>query len=113
MNVKRICDWELEDHLGLDETPTVVLFIKAGEPSHRTARREFRQIAISRPDARFYEVDLLENPSLAAKFSIRTLPLTLVFAGGVEVARHAGSFQVGTVEGILDHPPEEDGENGG
>lgn len=120
MRITRISDWDLEERLGLDSRPIVVTFMRAGERGHRAIREELQYLADSYPDARFYDVDLLENPSLEGKFDLRRgqeglrLPLTLVFMEGVEKARHAGALLVRVVERALGPPPEpDDGEGGG
>jgi hypothetical protein len=92
MKVKQIGDWTLEDRLAAGGPPVVVLFRMAEGRVDRFRQADFRRIAEEHPEASFYEVDLIENPSLRAKYSIFTTPLTVVFVDGVEVARHPGPF---------------------
>jgi hypothetical protein len=116
MKVTRICDWDLEDRLAIDRHPIVVMFLMTGEKGLQSPRGELHALADSYPDARFYEIDLLENPSLIQRLELRprffplALPMTLVFVGGVEKARHVGSLLVGVVEQILGPPPDPDPE---
>ena len=115
MKVARSSDWDLEDRIAIDHRPIVAMFVKAGERGQEVPREELKHLADSYPDARFYETDLLENPSLVGKFALKKrfspfkLPVTLVFVGGAEKARHFGSLLVGAVERVLGpHPDLED-----
>ena len=118
MKVTRISDWDLEDRLGMDHRPIVVMFFRTGEIGLRPPREELQYLADSYPDARFFEVDLLENPSLVRKLGLQkrftrfVLPLTVVFVEGVEKARHVGSLLVGVVEQVLGPHPDPDFEEG-
>ena len=119
MKITQISDWTLEDRLADVPRPIVVTFMRTGERGPDHFREELKYLAESYPDARFYEVDLVENPSVEAKYLLRKknpllrLPLTLVFVGGVERARHAGPLLVRSVEKALGpHPePGDDGED--
>ena len=51
-----------------------------------------RRVAEEHPEANFYEIDLIENPSIKTKYSISAQPVVLVFVDGTEVARHGGPF---------------------
>jgi len=118
MNVTRICDWDLEDRLAMDHHPIVVMFLKTGEKGMKSPREELQSLAPSYPDARFFEIDLIENPSLIERLGLcprffpLVLPMTLVFVEGVEKARHIGSLLVGVVEQILGPPPHPDDPDG-
>jgi len=118
MTVTRIGDWGLEDRLGMDHHPIIVMFSRTGENGPHPPREELQYLAASYPEARFFEVDLLENPSLVRKlglqkrFSLLILPLTVVYVEGVEKARHVGSLLVGVVEQVLGPHPDPDFEEG-
>jgi thiol-disulfide isomerase/thioredoxin len=101
MRIEQIGDWALEDRLAAGGKPIVVRFFEMGLKSGVTARREFKRVASDHPDARFYEVDLVENPSLAERYAISKTPMVLVFVDGVEVARHVGTLLAPTVDRIL------------
>jgi hypothetical protein len=101
MKVPRISDWTLEDRLFLDGPPLVVMFLEADKRAADLRRWEFRRVAREHPDARFVEVDLIENPSMAQRYSITAAPSVLVFIHGVEVARHTGAHLEATVDRIL------------
>ena len=97
MNVRQISDWALEDRLAIDGSPLVVLFLESGRRAGDVRRYEFRRAAREHPDVAFVEVDLVENPSLAARYSIRETSVVLVFVRGAEAARHS----VGPLEATL------------
>lgn len=90
MNIRQIGDWTLEDRLAAGGPPVVVMFREAEGRKDFPLRLEFRRVAEDHPDASFYEVDLLENPSAAAKYSLGQPPLVVVFVDGEIVVRHAG-----------------------
>ncbi|HVE43031.1 MAG TPA: thioredoxin family protein [Planctomycetota bacterium] len=101
MIVRRISDWGLEDRLALDRESLVVLFLESDRREAEIRRYEFRRVAREHPEVAFVEVDLLENPSLAARYSITVTPVVLVFVRGVEAARHVGAWLETTVGRIL------------
>src|SRR5258706_7371408 len=102
MRIEQIGDWTLEDRLAAGGKPLVVRFIEFGSKGGETFRREFKKIAVDHPDARFYEVDLVENPSLAQRYSIAKDPIVIVFVDGVEVVRQARST---ILAAIVDRAP--------
>jgi hypothetical protein len=101
MHVKRIGDWTLEDRLAETDRPLVVLFFRADGARSAIPESAFRRLADTYPEARFVEVDLVENPSLAARFSITAPPETLVFVGGVVRGRSRGVRLEPAVAGLL------------
>ncbi len=101
MNIEQIGDCSLEDRLALGGRPLVVMFVTSEGQKTRLIREEFRRVAEDHRDAKFYEVDLLENPSVTEKYSILNPPMTLMFVDGVEVGRHAGTFIATTIDRVL------------
>lgn len=97
MRIEQIGDWTLEDRLAAGGKPIVVRFMELDAKGGETARREFRKVALDHPDARFYEVDLVENPSLAQRYAITKAPLVIVFVDGVEVVRQTGSSMLAAI----------------
>ena len=100
MRIEQIGDWTLEDILAVGGKPVVVRFYETGGKSV-ASRRDFLKVAQEHPNARFYEVDLVENPTLARRYSIAHAPVVLVFINGVEVARQAGDLMATTVDRAL------------
>jgi thiol-disulfide isomerase/thioredoxin len=105
MKVEQIGDWTLEDRLAMSGPPLVVMFFQMDDPKQRRLQGEFRRLAEEHRDARFYEVDLIENPSLAAKYGLATPPTALVFVDGAEVARHVGAQLATMVDRVLGPGP--------
>jgi hypothetical protein len=104
----RIGDWQLTDRIQTDPRPIVVLFVDTSTDRDTRARVEFKELAQVYPAALFFEIDLLENPSLIQAFGLSRWPVTLVFVGGLEVARHIGSELMASVARVLGNPPEDD-----
>ena len=104
MKIEQIGDWGLEDRLAAGGKPIVVRFIEMGVKGGVAARRDFLRVALDHPQARFYEVDLVENPSLASRYAIANAPVVLVFIDGVEVARHTGTLLAAAVDRVLGAP---------
>jgi thioredoxin 2 len=50
------------------------------------------------PRVRLAKVNTEEEPSLAARFNIRSIPTLILFRGGREVARQAGAMDGGAIE---------------
>jgi hypothetical protein len=101
MKVKQIGDWTLEDRLAAGGPPVVVMFLNAEGRADRLRRIDFRRVSEDHPEANFYEVDLIENPSLRKKYSITHQPVVLIFVDGSEVARHGGPFLAPTIVRVL------------
>jgi hypothetical protein len=101
MKIRRIGDWSLEDRLAAGGPPVVVMFRNAEEKAEPLRRLDFHRVAENHSGANFYEVDLLENPSLKEKYSITQQPLVLIFVDGAEVARYAGTFLRPTLLRVL------------
>ena len=101
MRIEQIGDWTLEDRLASGGKPIVVRFFEMGGKGDETARRDFLRVAREHPGARFYEVDLVENPSLARRYALTRAPIVIVFIEGVEVARQAGNLLATTVHRAL------------
>ena len=104
MRIEQIGDWTLEDRLAIGDKPVVVRFMETGGKGG-TARRDFLKVAKEHPNARFYEVDLVENPGLARRFGITQVPMVIVFVNGVEVARQGGNLMATTVDRALGDSP--------
>lgn len=100
MRIEQIGDWTLEDRLAIGGMPIVVRFMETGGKSE-TSRRDFLRVAQEHPKARFYEVDLVENPSLVRRYKLTQVPVVLVFINGSEVARQAGDLMATTVDRAL------------
>jgi thioredoxin-like negative regulator of GroEL len=107
MRIEQIGDWTLEDRLAVGGKPIVVRFFETGGKGDETARKDFLRVAREHPGARFYEVDLVENPSLAQRYQITRAPLVIVFIEGAEVARQAGNLRATTVTRALGGAPGE------
>src|SRR5262245_33751938 len=106
MRIEQIGDWTLEDRLAIGGKPLVVRFFELGGKGEAAARKDFARVAARHPDARFYEVDLVENPSLGERYGIVRAPLVIVFINGVEVARQSGNLLATTVNRALGSPEE-------
>jgi thioredoxin-like negative regulator of GroEL len=100
MRIEQIGDWTLEDRLAIGGKPVVVRFMEVGGKG-ATSRRDFLRVAKHHANARFYEVDLVENPSLAQRYSITQVPMVIVFVNGIETARQAGDLMATTVNRAL------------
>ena len=101
MGAKRINDWGLEDRLGRADRPLVAFFLASGIRRLEIPKEEFLRLASSYPEAEFVLIDLLENPSLARRFRITSIPTTVIFVGGLEMTRHLGKSLEQPVERIL------------
>ena len=85
--------------------PVVMDFWAAWCGPCRSYAPHFAQLAQARPDLRFVKVDSDATPHSSAALQIRSIPTTLLFVGGREVARQSGAMtaaQLGAwVDGAL------------
>jgi thioredoxin 1 len=59
------------------------------------------QLAVESPQARVVKVNIDENPRLADRYSIKSLPSLLVFKDGQVVARQKGIVSKNTLKSML------------
>lgn len=98
-------DADLGAYLQGTEAPVVVDFWAAWCGPCRSYAQHFERLAGARPELRFVKVDSDAAPRTSAAMQIRSIPTTLLFVGGREVARQSGAMtaaQLGAwVDGAL------------
>ncbi len=70
-------------------------------PCHAMAPAYAKVAAEMEPRMRFLKVDTEAEPSLAAKYQIRSIPTLIVYRNGAVVGQRAGAMDAGTLKSWL------------
>lgn len=73
------------------DVPVVVDFTAAWCPPCRAMKPVLDELAAERPDLRFVQVDVDDQPELAARYGVLSMPTFAVFRGGERVAQFVGA----------------------
>jgi thioredoxin 2 len=86
-------------HVGRGDLPVVVDFwapwcapCLAMAPAFEAAARRLE------PGLRFAKLNTEDQPAIAARFNIRSIPTMIVFRGGGELARQSGAMDVNAID---------------
>lgn len=95
-------DADLTRYLDGTEAPVLVDFWAAWCGPCRSYAPHFEQLAAQRPDIRFVKVDSDAATQASSRLQIRSIPTTVLFVGGREVARQAGAMSAAQLGAWVD-----------
>lgn len=95
-------DVDLGPYLQGSEAPVLVDFWAAWCGPCRSYAPHFEQLARDRPEIRFVKVDSDAAPRASAQLQIRSIPTTLLFVAGREVARQSGAMTAAQLSAWVD-----------
>lgn len=87
-----------ERHIGRNDIPVVVDFWAPWCGPCKMMAPNFAQVAQLMPELRFIKVNTQNEPTLAQRFNIRSIPTLALFVGGREMVRQAGALDAASLQ---------------
>lgn len=87
-----------ERHIGRNDIPVVVDFWAPWCGPCKMMGPNFAQVAQLMPELRFLKVNTQNEPTLAQRFNIRSIPTLALFVGGREMVRQAGALDAASLQ---------------
>lgn len=89
--VRETNDWLLTEEIAGPDVPVLVLFEGLDGRRSEAGAAFFAAAAQHAGPARFFRVNVDENPSVAETYQLRKLPAFVLFIEGKEIARKTGA----------------------
>lgn len=92
---------DLNIDLNISNGISLVAFVATWCKVSKKIKTTIQKVSTEFPDIQFHELDVDDNPVMAKKYKISSIPTVILFKDGNEITRILGSFKIDALRKVL------------